>query len=258
MPIHKEDTVSGEPTEGRAWVLIGEGKRTAELGLSSKSLGPGGMVLCAKANVLALFGTDGRTPTDCVGTRYAVVTFLEDKLGVRWLWPGELGKVVPRRETISVKDFSSQFAPRLVQRRIRDAGCNDRLEIGLKNLGFTAADYRRQRDAAERVMSESGGWFGWQKLGGSFNVSGGHAFGHLWEKYGREHPEWFAMQPDGSRDQSRNGARSRLCKSNPELIAAIAREKIEELNKQPGLLGVSLSPNDGGANTFCTCPKCEA
>lgn len=258
LPIQQEGNVADGPTTERAWVLVGEGRRTGERGLSSKPLGPGGMVLCAKDNVLALFGTDERTPTDPDGTRYAVVTFLEDKLGVRWLWPGELGKVAPRRDTIRVEDFQRQFTPRLVQRRIRDAGCNDRLEVGLKNLGFTAADYKRQRIAAQQVASESGGWFGWQKLGGSFNLSGGHAFGHLWEKYGREHPDWFAMQPNGSRDQSRNGARSRLCKSNPDLIAAIAREKIEELNQHPGLQGVSLSPNDGGANTFCTCPKCEA
>jgi len=258
LPIQKESAVSGEPTKERAWILVGEGKRTGELGLSSKSLGPGGIILHAKDDVLALFGTDERTPTDRDGTRYAVVTFLEDKLDVRWLWPGELGKVVPRRDTIRVEDFDQRCTPMLVQRRIRDAGYNDRLEVGLKNLGFTAEDYKRQRAAAQRVTAESGGWFGWQKLGGTFNVSGGHAFGHLWEKYGKEHPDWFAMQPNGSRDQSRNGARSRLCKSNPELIAAIAREKIEELNKHPGQLSVSLSPNDGGANTFCTCPKCEA
>lgn len=258
LPVKREGGVSGKAMAELAWVLVGEGRQAGQLGFSSASLGPGGMVLCARGNVLALFGTDERTPTDPDGTCYAVVTFLEEKLGVRWLWPGELGKVVPRRTTITVGDFEQQFTPRLVQRRIRDSHYNDRLETGLKNLGFTAADYKCQRIAAERTASESDGWFGWQKLGGSFNVSGGHAFGHLWEKYGKEHSDWFAMQPNGSRDQSRNGARSRLCKSNPALIAAIAREKIEELSKNPKLAGVSLSPNDGGANTFCTCPKCEA
>jgi hypothetical protein len=258
LPVKKESDVSGSATVEQGWVLVGEGKLAAKLGFSSASLGPGGMALQAKGNVLALFGTDERTPTDPDGTRYAVVTFLEEKLGVRWLWPGDSGKVVPHRATITVGDFEQRFTPRLVQRRMRDSHYNDRLEVGLKNLGFTAADYKRQRADTEKTTSESGGWFGWQKLGGSFNVSGGHAFGHLWEKYGKEHPDWFAMQPNGSRDQSRNGARSRLCKSNPGLIAAIAREKIEELNKNPKLAGVSLSPNDGGANTFCTCPKCEA
>ena len=258
LPVKKESDVSEEPTAEQAWVLVGEGKLASRLGLSSKPLGPGGMVLCAKGDVLALFGTDERTLTDRDGTRYAVTTFLEDKLGVRWLWPGELGKVVPRRNTIHVKDFDQKFTPHLVQRKVRDARCNDRLEAGLKNLGFTANDYKSRRAAAERTAAESDGWFGWQKLGGTFAVSGGHAFGDLWKEYGKEHPDWFAMQPNGSRDQSRNGERARLCKSNPDLIAAIAREKIKELNKRPDLQGVSLSPNDGGVNTFCTCPKCEA
>jgi hypothetical protein len=46
--------------------------------------------------------------------------------------------------------------------------------------------------------------------------------------------------------------------SNPDLIAAVAKEKIAELNKSPNLLGVSIAPNDGGRPAFCTCPKCEA
>jgi len=46
--------------------------------------------------------------------------------------------------------------------------------------------------------------------------------------------------------------------SNAELIAAVAKEKIDELNKNPNLLGVSIGPNDGGRAAFCTCPKCEA
>lgn len=258
LPIEKESAVSGAPAKARAWVLVGEGGRVGELGLSSAKLGPGGMVLHAKGDVLALFGTDARTPTDPDGTRYAVTTFLEDKLGVRWLWPGELGKVVPEAATIRVEDFHREFTPRLAQRKIRDAHYNDRLEAGLKNLGFTAEDYNRRRGEAEKTVSESGDWFGWHRLGGTMNLSSGHAFGHLWEKYHQEHPGWFALQFDGTRDQSRNPERARLCKSNPELIAAIAREKVEEFSKKPGLLGASLSPNDGSANSFCTCPKCEA
>jgi len=119
-------------------------------------------------------------------------------------------------------------------------------------------DYERLRAEAQRTQVESPDWFGWHRLGGSLNLNGGHAFGHLWAKYGKDHPDWFALQPDGSRDQSRSSDRARLCKSNPDLITAIAREKIEELNRNPNLLGVSVGPNDGGRATFCTCPKCEA
>jgi hypothetical protein len=258
LPVRREDPTAAAPAPGQAWVLVGEGKLAAKLGLSSQGLGPGGIVLSAKGEVLALFGTGAHTPADPHGTRYAVTTFLEDQLGVRYLWPGELGKVVPRRDTITVADFQRRFTPPLAQRRVRSLGYHDRLQVGLDRLGFTKADYERLQAEARHTEAESPDWFGWQRLGGTLNLNSGHAFGHLWAKYGKDHPDWFALQPNGSRDQSRNPDRARLCVSNPELIAAIAREKIEELDRNPGLLGVSLGPNDGGYTTFCTCPKCEA
>jgi hypothetical protein len=187
-----------------------------------------------------------------------VTTFLEDRLGVRYLWPGELGKVVPRRETIAVGVFEHRFTPPLAQRRIRSLAYHDRVQVGLDRLGFTKEGYERLRAGAQRAEAESPDWFGWHRLGGSLNLKGGHAFGHLWARYGKAHPEWFALQPDGSRDQSRRPDRARLCKSNPGLIAAVAREKIEELSRDPAVLGVALGPNDGGRASFCTCPKCEA
>ncbi len=258
LPIRTEDRITGSPRQDQAWILVGEGKLTGKLGLTSKGLGPGGIVQSAKGHVLALFGTDAYTPSDPNGTRYAVTTFLEDKLGVRYLWPGELGKVVPRRATITVADFQRRFTPKLAQRRIRSMGYHDRLQAGLDRLGFTKGDYERLLAEAQRTQAESPDWFGWHRLGGTLNLKGGHAFTHLWAKYGKDHPEWFALQPDGSRDQSKNPDRARLCVSNPGLIAAIAQEKIEELNKHPNLLGVSIAPNDGGRTTFCTCPRCEA
>lgn len=258
LPIRTEDQITSSPSQDQAWILIGESKLTGKLGLASQDLGAGGIFQSAKGNVLALFGTDARTPSNPNGTRYAVTTFLEDKLGIRYLWPGELGKVVPRRETISVVDFQHRFTPKLAQRNIRNMGYHDRLQVGLDRLGFSRADYERLRSAAQRTQAESPDWFGWHRLGGTLNLRGGHAFGHLWAKYGKDHPEWFALQPDGSRDQSKNPERSRLCVSNPGLIAAIAQEKIDELSKNPNLLGVSIGPNDGGRLTFCTCPNCEA
>jgi hypothetical protein len=257
LPIWREDELTGSATADRAWILVGEGKLTGRLGLSSKRLGPGGIVLSARGDVLALFGTGAHTPSDPFGTRYAVTTFLEDQLGVRYLWPGELGKVVPRRDTIIIKDFQYRFTPPLAQRQIRNMGYHDRIQVGLDRLGFTKADFERLRTEAGRTRSESPDWFAWQRQGGTLNIRGGHAFTHLWGKYGKDHPEWFALQPDGSRDQSRNPDRARLCVSNPGLIAAIAREKIEELNNNPDVLGVALGPNDGGRTTFCTCPRCE-
>lgn len=238
-------------------ILLGEGRLSKERGFSTQGLGAGGFHAEAKGDVLALLGTDSNTLSDYWGTLYATSWLLENKLDVRYLWPGETGKVVPKQATVAIADFHHRFTPALAQRQIRSMGYNDRLQMGLDRLRFTQQDFERLRKSGAETAAETNSWFQWQRLGGTLNIAGGHAFGGLWDKYGKEHPEWFAMQPNGSREQIGTD-RSRLCKSNPELIAAIARDKIEEIKANPNLLGVSLSPNDGGRSTFCTCPKCEA
>src|ERR1043165_6227635 len=225
LPIRREHQLMGSADPQQAWILVGESKLTTKLGLTSKGLGTGGIVQSMKGNVLALFGTDAHTPSDPHGTRYAVTTFLEDKLGVRYLWPDELGKVVPRRQTITIADFEHRFTPKLAQRRIRSLGYHDRLQVGLDNLGFTKADYERSRADSQRTTSEPSGWFGWHRRGGTLNLNGGHAFGQLWAKYGKDHPDWFALQPDGSRDQSKSPDRARLCVSH-QIGRASCRESV--------------------------------
>lgn len=258
LAVVKESAVSGAATPERPWILVGHGRLAERSGFSTRDLGPGGIVLEARGAVLALFGEDLLTPDDSQGTLYAVTTFLEEKLDVRYLWPGEGGKVVPRRKTVTVDEFSLKKTPLLVQRRLRAPRDTERVRSGLGRLGFTEEEYRRRRDEAERTTAGSPDWFRWQKLGGTSRLKTGHAFGHLWDRYGKAHPEWFARQPDGSRDQSRRPKRARLCKSNPGLIAAIAEEKIRELERHPELLGVSIAPNDGGHSSFCSCAACEA
>jgi len=157
-----------------------------------------------------------------------------------------------------VEDFEYRFTPKLGQRRIRSMGYHDRLQVGLDGLGFTREEYEKGMAGANRSKLESPDWFGWQRQGGTLNINGGHAFTQLWEKYGKDHPDWFALQADGSRDMSKNPDRAQLCTSNADLIDAIARDKIAELKANPGLLGVSIAPNDGGRPGFCTCPRCEA
>src|SRR5262249_44816807 len=72
LPIRTEDKVTGSPSREQAWILVGESKLTEKLGLTSKGLGPGGIVVYAKGDVVALFGVDAGAPSDPHGTRYAV------------------------------------------------------------------------------------------------------------------------------------------------------------------------------------------
>lgn len=258
LPIESEGAISGAPSPERGWVLVGESRLAEEKGFSVDGLGAGGMSLEARDDILALLGPDRGFPSDPEGTLHAVTTFLEEKLGVRYLWPGESGKVVPASRTIVVARFRRAETPSLAQRHIRDIRYGSRFQTGLDRLGLTADEYKRREAAAKTTRAASPDWYRWQKLGGSMRLATGHAFGRFWEKHGKVHPEWFALQPNGSRDQSRNPDRARLCESNPDLVDAVAKEKIEELDARPELLGVSIAPNDGGHTTYCSCPKCEA
>ena len=253
LPVQTEGRVSSEPSAKQPFVLLGESKLATKLGFNADGLGAGGFVAEARGDVLALIGTDSRTPSDYWGTLYATTRFLE-QAGVRYLWPGESGKVMPHSKTLEVKDFKTRLTPALEQRHVRVGGYNPRVQGGLDRLHLKKEDYDRTQHDAIKTNADTCDWFQWQGMGGTLNIVGGHAFDLWWKKYGAEHPEWFALQPDGSR-----GDGSRFCKSNTDLIAAVAKDKIEELNKNPQLLGVSICPNDGSSGaTFCTCPKCEA
>jgi hypothetical protein len=250
LKIRRDADAPAAPTADQPWILVGEGRRSRELGLRVPPLGPGGIHLRAAAHALFIAAKDSPSA--------AVATFLEDQLGVRYLWPGDLGKVLPRRETISIPEFDLTRTPELPSRHIRFLQYHDRLQDGLDRLGFTKDDYVNAVRAAERTSAGGPDWGTWQRLGGSLNVRGGHAYDDYWTRYGKDHPDWFALQPNGSRDQSASRARPRLCKSNPDLIAEIARNKIAELRADPTLLGVSIAPSDGGRTMFCTCTNCEA
>lgn len=234
-------------------ILVGDSALTAAHGLDSAQFALEQIVLRVVGSDLIVMGDDAKpSGSQLMGTYLAACELLERVLGVRWLWPGELGTVIPKRSTVTVpSDLSVDFTPPVIRRGIRNIQYNERVQRGLDKLGFT-------REQFEAVHAAGADWFRRHRIGGSFNGSYGHAFGTWWEQYGAAHPDWFALQPDGTRDQSKSPDRARLCVSNPELIAEIARVKIAELSANPDLDCVSISPNDGGSTTFCTCERCEA
>ncbi len=234
-------------------ILVGDSALTAALGLNSDDFDLEQTLVKVEGDNLIVIGDDAKPGGgELRGSLWATCTFLEEALGVRWLWPGELGTVIPRRATVTIpSDLEIRCTPPLLKRRIRNIQWNERVQRGLDKLGFI----KEQFDA---VHNEGAAWFNRHRIGGSFRGGYGHAYGKYWETYGADHPEWFALQPDGTRDQSKSPGRARLCVSNQELIEQIARNKIEELKANPDVDCVSISPNDGGALTFCTCESCEA
>ena len=245
--------------DSRTRILVGVSGLTQDLGATAEGLGPGGIVIKTfpDAKAVVILGADHLAPVDSNGTRYAVTTFLEEALGVRFLWPGELGKVVPKRKTIDIAAMDIRMTPMLVQRKIRMAGSwSRRMEVGGERLHVTGDDFEKYFRKAMETESEDAGWAGWHRQGGSLGLASGHSYGDYWERFGKEHPEWFAMAPNGSRDQSASPDRARLCVSNRELIEQIAKDRIAHIEKSSAT-SVAIGPNDGGTTSFCVCEACE-
>ena len=249
-------------TIGKKFILVGESELTKKLGQSSKGLGPGGILIRTVGNALILFGPDDRMPSDPWGSRYAVTTFLEDELGCRYLWPGQSGKVIPKRKTIKIGAINVRFTPLLRQRNVRWSGYSSRIQQGLDRLRFSREEFLKIRDKAAVTQSAGPDWMDWHRMGGTLGLRTGDGTilsAQTWKRFLKEHPEWFAMQADGSRYFDSDWERPRLCKSNPALVEAIVQEKLKELQSNPGQTSTSLMTNDGGSKAgFCLCEACKA
>lgn len=239
--------------KGRSWphaIWIGNTSQAASEGLSVDDLAPEGYRLVTRGPWLFVLGRDVTDKGLQVnGTDFGAANLLERHLGVRWLWPGALGTVVPKREEVAVPPVDEQDEPALVQRTIRNMAVNELSKVGLALLDAEADDYQKTLDL-------NATWLRNQGQGSSVRFRYGHAYGDWYERYAETHPDWFALQPSGSRQQ--HPSRVRLCPSNPEVAREAARRVVAAYAANPRLDSVSISPNDGGShNWFCMCEGCR-
>ena len=250
----------GEATGSKASrIYVGETEAAAQVGIDVEQLASEACVLRSVGQDFFIVGNDG--PGDPLstghtqsGTLWGVYEILEKQLGVRWLWPGDLGTVVPRRSSLCIGEMDETILPNYLQRNIRP---------GLGPRGFATADERlafseeqREKYALSQKMflrrhrmgKSPGSYFSQRSFGS------GHSFHGWWEKFGQAHPEWFQQLPDGKRgpeDLSRPD-RVTMCVSNPGLHRQIVALWNEQREKRPGEpLGLGVGENDGSAACQC-------
>lgn len=172
------------------------------------------------------------------GTINSVYTFLQDQLGVRWLWPGELGEDVPRSERLAIHlPLEHRYHPQMRARGSMFNYCR----LGNKGYGKSHEWTMRQRLQLD-----------------SLAIEGGHGFGDWWDRYHEKHPEIFALQPDGTRSGFPNPHNAKLCSSNPKVWELWLEGVAEQLKQDPHRSVFNASPNDGWASGHCVCEKCSA
>lgn len=171
------------------------------------------------------------------GTRYGVYELLE-RMGVRWLFPGQWGEVVPAPGPIQLA------AGRTVDQPV-----------------FTI---REMHQYAVRAPTQYGDWA--RRSRQAACGYGGHS--GLILKSRKTHPEWFALIDGKRQNEAKN---PKLCHSNPAMVKQAIADVLEgiaqvkqsdrPINNQcpiaPASTGYvySISPTDGGG--FCRCADCE-
>ena len=195
------------------------------------------------------------------------VTYVLESLGCRYLFPGKAGKVIPKREKVVLDDIALDYVPRLKVRLVKvPVTGNRKVNAGLMAYGFEPSEYAKLERAKVDRPGNRGFWQ-WHGVNAGRivktdsptfqgSVLAGHQYGGYYAKYAKEHPEWFALQNTGSREQETNSG-PRLCTSNMQLREQIAKDTIAVFAANPGRQGASICMPDGGYMTYCMCDECR-
>ena len=193
------------------------------------------------------------------GTLYAVYDFLERDMGVRWIWPGELGEMIPAVSVPFLDGVERRGAEPLLYRIIN--GDPEAVFVASKRImGWKDVDNARKNLRLRRL------WLTRNRIGRSVVYRSGHAFEDWYIRF-KNHPEYFAMQPSGLRGRFSDlrpcEARNKyypLCVSNTNVHDIIVsdweranRDAIKE-GRRP--LNINCCENDSPG--FCVCSGCRA
>lgn len=201
-----------------------------------KKLGTDGFRLLVEDNRLYLIGSPIR------GALYAVLEILERFGGVGWY--ASWREVVPRRENLQV--------PRNLD-EVQIPAFEMRYSYWIDAVGYWRAFGSRLRCNGCQKPPEYGGSI--CRFGGGLKSC--HTFDVLlpYERYFREHPEYFALR-DGVRYVPKDGRGTQPCLSNPEVFQIVLSNVLERIRKDPEAKLYGVSQNDN--TNYCTCPQCAA
>lgn len=162
------------------------------------------------------------------GSIYAVVTLLENELGIQYFGENEYN--VPKQQTIEIP----------------------KLEV-IDNPAF------RYRQSQNYAMGTDPVYKLWYRLEEPSEVFAGGYWVHTFDRllpseiYGESHPEYYSF----FNDKRHPGKASQWCLSNNEVFEIVSQRLDSIFKANPGKNLISVSQNDGNY-TNCQCPQCKA
>jgi hypothetical protein len=210
-------------------IVVGNSKRAKEFlpELDVAKIPYDGIVIKTVGKNLVLLGHPQR------GTLYAVNTFLEDVVGVRWWTSTET--FIPKKPTLEIPVQNIEYAPKLIY---REAYYRDAFD------GVFATRMKCNGNMV-RITPEYGGHHRFQYFV--------HSFFPLIppNKYFAEHPDWYS-EIKGERKYEH----AQLCLTNNAMREELTKNAIESLRKNPDAKFISISQNDWYG--YCECKNCTA
>ncbi len=245
IPVVREGMESGR--EGVYRLYVGDTAQARKAGLDSEKLEEEAYILCLGREQGILVGRDRirsenpvRHESNSLPTRWGLNYLLERGIGVRWLWPGELGTYVPVKEDVTFEPLERRYQPVYLMRRQRippmaKTAHSEHRKTALPAMHSNGERRRMAREAITWLEDHQGGWRGPLLIQGQ-------PFKHWWSRYAEKHPDYFAELPPPLKQPFRTPERVKLRLSNPAVIEQIAQEYIEA-GAGPAW---KLSPNDSG------------
>ena len=165
------------------------------------------------------------------GCLYAVYSFLQDVVGVRWWTPEDT--FVPNKPTLAVADdLDVSYAPQLISREMYHRSAQPTVfSARMKGNGFLTPEY----GGAVRIINFVHSFYKYLPP----------------EKYFDAHPDWYS-EVDGQRKHEH----AQLCLTNEEMTQELIKNVLEALRQNSDAKIIDVSQNDWRG--FCTCEKCKA
>lgn len=241
-------------------LIIGNEEHALKFGCDLKKMPAQVSIIARQGNHLLIAGNGP-------GQSYAL-TYLLESLGIRYLWPGGSGKIIPKLKEPVLPEISLNYVPEFEVRGIRFPNfSNERTITSFNRCGIDPVSYSKHFSQAVLDQPDNRGFYQWHGVNDMGSETGyrddhraaytwGHSMGDLYDKYKKSNPEFFALQPDGTRIQ-KSSERANFCDSNREMAKAIARDRIEKFKKDPWKKGLSICLNDGGYQSRCMCVECR-